>query len=67
MAKSDKKSVKVINEHGPFGFAAFVAWVGAFMYFAQGADGFGDFVWAFLQACVWPAILVFNVLKLLQA
>ncbi len=65
MAKSDNKSVKIINQHGPAGFAAFVAFVGAFVYFAQHADDFGDFVWAFAQAIVWPGILIFNVLKTL--
>lgn len=66
MAKKDESKVKVVTDHGPAGFIGFVAFIGAFTYFAQGADGFGDFVWAFLQACVWPAILLFNILQTLQ-
>jgi hypothetical protein len=66
MAKKDEKGIKVVTDHGPAGFVGFVAWVGAFMYFAQGANEFGDFIWAFLQACVWPAILLFNVLAMLK-
>jgi len=62
----ESMKVKVINQ-GPSGFLAFVAFVGAFVYFAQGANDFGDFVWAFLQAIVWPAILVFHVLQTLGA
>ena len=65
MAKEDR--VKVINQYGPSGFVAFVAWVGAFVYFLQGTKDFGDVVWTFLQACVWPGILVYHVLKLVGA
>lgn len=64
MSKGD---YKVINQHGPSGFVAFIAWVGAFVYFLQGTKDFGDVVMAFLQACVWPAIAVFHVLRTLGA
>lgn len=67
MVKSDTSKVKVINDHGPFGFVMFVAWIGAFVYFLQGMKDFGDFVMAFLQACVWPGILVYHVLQTLGA
>lgn len=66
MAKKDDSKVKVVTDHGPAGFIGFVAFVGAFVYFAQHANDLGDFVWAFLQACVWPAILLFNVLQMLK-
>lgn len=66
MAKKENSKVKVVADHGPAGFAMFVAFVGAFVYFAQHANDLGDFVWAFLQACVWPAILLFNVLQMLR-
>lgn len=65
MAKEDR--VKVINQYGPSGFVAFVAWVGAFVYFLQGTKDFGDVLWAFVQACVWPGILVYHVLQSLGA
>ena len=67
MAKEDRATVKVINQHGPFGFVMFVAWVGAFVYFLQGTKDFGDVVWAFMQACVWPAIAIYHVLQVLGA
>lgn len=60
-------NVKVINQHGPFGFVMFLAWIGAFVYFLQGVKDFGDVVMAFLHACVWPAIATFHVLRLLGA
>ncbi len=67
MAKDDRTTVRVINQHGPFGFVMFVAWVGAFVYFLQGIKDFGDFIMAFLQACVWPGIVLYHVLQTLGA
>lgn len=67
MAKKDDSKVKVVTDHGPAGFMAFVAWVGAFVYFLKDVSDFGDVIWAFLQACVWPAILLYNVLTALHA
>lgn len=66
MAHNDK-TVKVINDHGPLGFVFFVAFVGSFVYFLQDIKDFGDFIMAFLQACVWPGILVYHVLQMLGA
>ena len=65
--KSDKASVKVINQHGPAGFVGVVAFVGAFVYFLQGTKDFGDVIVAFFQALVWPGILVYHVLQMLGA
>lgn len=65
MVKDAKPTVKVINQHGPFGFVMFVAWVGAFIYFLQGTKDFGDVIVAFLQACVWPAFVVYHALQAL--
>jgi hypothetical protein len=67
MTRSDKNSVKIINQHGPTGFVAFVAFIGAFVYFLQGTQGFGEVIIAFFKALVWPGFLVFHVLKLLGA
>jgi hypothetical protein len=62
MAKVDK--VKVVNQ-APTGFVLFLAWVGAVVYFVGQVDGFWNIIVAFLKACVWPAIVMFNVLELL--
>lgn len=67
MAKSDKATVNVINRHGPFGFVALVAFIGAFVYFSHDAHNFGAVLWAFVEAIVWPGILVYHVLQLLGA
>jgi len=37
--------------------------VGAAVYFISTATGFWNGAWGFLKALVWPAILVFEVLK----
>ena len=63
----NEKTVKVINDHGPLGFVFFTAFVGAFIYFLQDIQDFGDFIMAFLQACVWPGIVIYHVLQALGA
>ena len=60
-------SVKIINQHGPTGFAFFVAFIGAAVYFVQQSSGFWGFIGAILKAIVWPAIVLYHVLHLLGA
>ena len=67
MAKSEKTRAKVIAERGPFGWAAFVAFIGAFVYFAQSAHDFVGYFNAFVNALVWPGILLYHVLLMLHA
>lgn len=66
MAKTNYKSVNVINKGGPFGFVFFIAWIGALVYFVQQSVGFWGFVLAVLKACVWPAFVVHRALELLN-
>jgi hypothetical protein len=62
----DHKKVEVINQSGgPVGFVLFVAWFGALVYFINHAQGFWEVVLAFLQACVWPALVLYRVLEVL--
>ncbi len=61
------KSVKVIYQHGPSGFVFFTAFVGAFVYFLRDAHHFGDFLFAFIEAIVWPGIALYHALRLLGA
>lgn len=42
-----------------------MAWIGAFIYFVERNEGFWGSVLAVLQACVWPAYVLYDVLKLL--
>jgi hypothetical protein len=41
--------------------------IGALFYYIRAADGFWDGVLGVLQALVWPAFLVYHVLKYLHA
>lgn len=59
------KTVKVINQSGPTGFVLFIAWIGALVYFAQRAEGFGEFLLAFLKSLVWPAFVLHRAMELL--
>lgn len=64
---SKSKSLVTINKNeGMSGFVLFLSWVGALFYFVGQADGFWSVILAFLQACVWPALVLYRVLELLQ-
>ena len=67
MTKGDKDTVKIINQHGATGFVMFVAFIGAFIYFLQNTHDFGDVIFAFLKAIVWPGFIVYHGLQLLGA
>ena len=43
-----------------------LGFIGAVVYFIQTATGFWDGVLGVLQALVWPAFLVYNLLKVLK-
>jgi hypothetical protein len=61
------RSTKIINQHGPAGFMAFVAWFGAVVYFVHQSQGFWGFILAILKACVWPAYVVYHALLFMHA
>ncbi len=67
MVKSDHNSVKVMNQHGPLGFVMFVAFIGAFVYFLQNTHNFGEVLFAFIKAIVWPGFVVYHALQLIGA
>ena len=65
---ADRRStVRVVRESGPLGFLSLLAFVGALVYFLTTASGFWGVVLAFLEAIVWPAVVVFHVLLVLHA
>lgn len=66
MMKHDHSSAKVINQHGPLGFVFFVAYIGAAVYFVQQSSGFWGFIWALIEATVWPGFVVYHVLQILH-
>jgi hypothetical protein len=52
---------------GGFGFAWFLGFIGAAVYYVQAADGFWQGVLGILKAFVWPAFVVYSVLKFVAA
>lgn len=65
MAKKDK--IKVVTDNSTLSFVGFVAYVGAVVYFLEGAKHIGDVIYAFIEALVWPGIVVYYVLMNLGA
>lgn len=57
---------KAASNAGPFGFIAFVGWIGAAIYFVSQVDGFWPIILAVLKSFVWPAYIVYHVLGLLN-
>lgn len=47
------------------GFAYFTGMLGALVYFVNRVDGFWLLVLAFLKALIWPAYVVYYLLKFL--
>lgn len=45
------------------GVGYFLAWLGALIYYTQQADGFWSVIVAILKSFVWPAFLVYELLK----
>lgn len=68
MSEHDKKSIKVVNKAGPFGFVFFLAYIGAAIYFIQQSNGaFWGVILGLLQAFVWPVYVTYHVLQVLGA
>ena len=68
MAKREGTTVNIFKDHGPSGFAAFVAFNGRICVFcARCTHNFSGYVNAFIDAIVWPGIVVYHVLRVLGA
>lgn len=65
--KKDSVKSNMVSQNGPTGFVLFIAWIGAAVYFVQQSAGFWGFCVAILRACVWPAYVLYHVLKLFHA
>lgn len=66
MAKDSVSKVKVVNQESAAGFMFFVAYIGALVFFIERNVGFWGDLLAFLQAAVWPAYVLYNVLTFLR-
>jgi len=62
----DKKKNNKANQ-GVTGSIYGLGWVGALVYYISHAAGFWGIVLGFLKALVWPAFLVYELLKHLGA
>ena len=59
MAKTQK--VEITNGH--WGYILFMAYIGALVYFVERNEGFTGFLLAILQAAVWPAYVLYEILS----
>jgi hypothetical protein len=57
---------KVVNNNGAFGGVYFLAFIGAAIYYIQQDGSLGGWLIGLLKAAVWPAFIMYEVLKLLQ-
>jgi len=62
MEKKNNKSNQGISS-GIYG----LGWIGALVYYISHATGFWEGALGFLKALVWPAFLVYELLKYLGA
>jgi hypothetical protein len=60
---NDKDRRWYYKRSGSGGFAYFLAFLGALVFYVQDADGFWSGVLGILKAFVWPAFVVYDVLK----
>ena len=65
---STDSRARVIVREGPWGFVFLLAYIGAAIYFVSVSDGsFWGVVLGLLQAIVWPAYVVYDVLLAIGA
>ena len=65
-ADSDVQKSKVVVHGGGSDSVYGLGFIGALVYFISQAKDFREGVIGFFKAIVWPAILVYEVLKLLK-
>ena len=65
--RSVKQKVKACKAHdcGCSGIGYCLGVIGAAVYYISTATGFWNGVWGVIKALIWPAFLVFEVLKYL--
>jgi len=64
---ANERTTKVVREGGAGGAIYGLGLIGAAVYYIQAASDFWDGVLGLLQALVWPAFLVYDLLKFLGA
>mgnify|MGYP000872398340 CR=1 FL=1 len=61
-----KERTKVIYKGAHMGGFYFLTYVGTLVHFLNNADGAGEVLLSFLQALVWPALLIYRIFQLLN-
>lgn len=61
----DQGKEKTVHPAAPGGFGYMLGVIGAAVYYIQASSGFWGGVVGFLKALVWPAFLVYEVLRFL--
>ena len=64
---ANERTTKVVREGGAGGAIYGLGLIGAAVYYIQAANDFWDGALGLLQALVWPAFLVYDLLKFLDA
>jgi hypothetical protein len=59
----ESNRTKTVVNNGTPGIVYGLGFIGAVIYFFQHAHGFWNFVLGFLEALVWPAIVVYHALE----
>ena len=54
---------RAVGQGGAGGFAYFLGFIGALVFFWNRAEGFGEYLVAVLKAFVWPAFLVYQAFQ----
>lgn len=62
-----KEQAKVVAKEGGGNAVYGLGLIGAVLYYVQQANGLGEWIVALLKALVWPAFLVYELLKSLAA
>lgn len=60
-----KDRTKVIYKGAHLGGFYFLTFIGTLVYFLNNANGVGEVLLSFLQALVWPAILIYRIFQVL--
>jgi len=66
MAEPKKRNIKKVVVKGGGGAAGPIyglGIIGAAVYYIQQAEGFWPVVWALIKALIWPAFLVYDLLR----
>lgn len=61
----DKKCESKSKSHAGCGFGYFLGFIGAVVYYISSATSFWGGVLGFLKAIVWPAFLIYDLMKFL--